>query len=725
MRRKIATISLVLGLMLTSEILPASSTYVSYADENQANGEVKIIGSVRDEIKIPGANEVFKVNDKEHTLTYEGKKLMDHINWEDSRIYESRGIVIPYDIVPMATATSSGDSNKSIEFSNHRFSVMVLRDSDGDKYPDSAGEIYVMKGGEKDLNELVATKAYQKKYIENYDVDDDDDGIANIYDVNPKKKDKLNIDSVSSIPVYKINKSSDNIIATSNVLSPNDKAGEDAQPVKYSFDEPDRVSEYFEEYELLSENAGDKTVIQLRGKVKAGILKNGEKQRVINLGKLKGVTRRDEKGLTRGQKEDPVEVSIEKDIEVIITDSESTHGNPLNPRIEVKDKNNLTNDEKEKVADGVRKSNPGAKNIKVKEDGSTTFNDEKGNKKYLDQKDTVVERKTTNNNSGKSSGSKNNLHPNKERMEGSTKNTHRVSGTTRYETAVEVSKATFPNGADTVILSNGNKFSDVLTAVPYGKLEHAPILYVDQNRLPVETLNEINRLKAKKVILIGGENTISKDLENKVKNMKLSVSRIGGVDRYETSKLIGENVRKLSTKGNKDVVVASGELFPDALSISPLALKDELPILLVKKNNIPKYTEQALSELSKGKIYVSGGINTISDKVQSDMKKYTSTGISRYAGTDRYDTSVQITKKLYPESKISVFTSGEVFPDALVAGEIVNKFEAPLMLVKKNEVPKSVYDYVKQSKIEKNIVVGGVNTVSNNVLNILEKIEKR
>ena len=67
----------------------------------------------------------------------------------------------------------------------------------------------------------------------------------------------------------------------------------------------------------------------------------------------------------------------------------------------------------------------------------------------------------------------------------------------------------YPNGAKVVILANSEKFSDVLTAMPYGKTIHAPVLYTNFKDIPDETMKEIRRLGAEKIILIGGDKTIS------------------------------------------------------------------------------------------------------------------------------------------------------------------------------------------------------------------------
>ena len=301
----------------------------------------------------------------------------------------------------------------------------------------------------------------------------------------------------------------------------------------------------------------------------------------------------------------------------------------------------------------------------------------------------------------------------------------RIAGSNRFDTAVKVSQSAYPDGAKTVILANGEKFSDVLAAMPYGKTIKAPILYTNFDNIPDETLKELKRLGVEKVILVGGEKSISLDEQKTLEGKGYKIDRINGVDRYETSKLIAERMKAAGAKGINDVIIASGQVFPDALSISPLAVENEIPILLTSKDTLSEYTIKSLDNVKDGKIYITGGVNSVSNSVESKLKEYTKQKITRFAGADRYETSQIIAKSLRPNATTSVFASGELFSDALVAGELVSKDNAPLMLVKKNNLPSSISSYVKDSKITNNVIVGGVNTVSDSVVSKIEELENR
>ena len=279
-----------------------------------------------------------------------------------------------------------------------------------------------------------------------------------------------------------------------------------------------------------------------------------------------------------------------------------------------------------------------------------------------------------------------------------------------------MSRIAYPNGADTVIIANGESFPDILSAMPYGKAIKAPVLYVNQDSIPKKTDYEINKLECTRLILIGGDDTISRNVERKLSKQGFAIDRIDGADRYQTSEMIAKRLRYATGKDNNDVIVANGKIFPDALSISPMAMDKQIPILLSHKDHMSEYTKEALKDLSKGKVYIVGGESTIDSGVEAELKTYAKNGIERFGGEDRYDTSRIITEKMNPNAALAIYASGQIFPDALVASELADYYQSPILLLKKDSIPSSISNYVEKSGIYKGIVVGGKNTINDNVV---------
>ena len=314
----------------------------------------------------------------------------------------------------------------------------------------------------------------------------------------------------------------------------------------------------------------------------------------------------------------------------------------------------------------------------------------------------------------------------------------RIEGNDRIETSVETSKDLYPNGTNAVVLANAERYTDVLTADPFAIQEKASALLTYKYEIPEKTLKEIQRLGAKKIYISGGYEAVSKKVVDELAAKGYEIFRFDGVDRYDTARKIAIKIRE---KGNTNTAeLASGEDFPDALCMTPLAVKDRAPILLTKKDSIPKYTKQALAEWDIENIKIGGLEKAVSPEVEKQLKSgfeieknnkkdsnvYDGAkAVKRIGGEDRYETSAKLAKESYPESKLGVYATGEDFPDALIAGNYAGTKEAPVLLVKGDSLPEPIEKYTKESKIKKATIIGGVNAVSDKVFNLIKAIINR
>lgn len=96
-------------------------------------------------------------------------------------------------------------------------------------------------------------------------------------------------------------------------------------------------------------------------------------------------------------------------------------------------------------------------------------------------------------------------------------------------------------------------------------------------------------------------------------------------------------------------------------------------------------------------------------------KADTTDTINRIAGADRYDTADAIVEKGWTQSDMVVITSGVDFPDALCAGPLAKKYNAPIFLAAKDGLSDETIDKIKELNATKVIIVGGKGAVSANV----------
>ena len=296
--------------------------------------------------------------------------------------------------------------------------------------------------------------------------------------------------------------------------------------------------------------------------------------------------------------------------------------------------------------------------------------------------------------------------------------TGRIDGRDRIETAINISKQTF-NKSKTAIVVRHDLFPDSMTASVLAKLKDAPILLNPTDKLDSRVGDEIKRLGAEEIIIVGGQNSVSEKVREDLKayDADKNVERIAGADRYGTSEMVAKRVVGITGKKNTGVV-ASGQVFPDALSVGTFASREGYPILLVKKDSIPSQIQNAIKDLEINKTYIAGGTNTISKSTEANLPNV----IERMAGNTRYETSVAIAKSKFGASKEAYIASGEEFADALVISPVSGKYNRPTLLVSTKAANNGpVRSYVKDSNISKLTAIGGQRYVPSSVIDNLVK----
>lgn len=295
--------------------------------------------------------------------------------------------------------------------------------------------------------------------------------------------------------------------------------------------------------------------------------------------------------------------------------------------------------------------------------------------------------------------------------------TSRISGVRQIDTAIEVSKLGWQQ-ADTVLLANCDHFPDALVAAPLSRKLDAPILLTPAAGLDAKVLQEIKRLGAKQVILLGGEVALTPKVVSDIQSAGLSKpERIAGYDQFETAQKVAERV---GAKG--EVILVSGEQFPDALSISAYAGATQAPILLTKAKTMPEVTRQAINSMQQ-----QGDLNTIvvgGEAVVSSASLSNVKNVQRIFGNDRYETASNVYEFARDTltSQTTYLVTGENFPDALAAGGLAAKKRAGIVMAQRTTLPGSTYAVLSQpTDAPRNVVIiGGLAVLTNNIKGILE-----
>ncbi|WP_066041666.1 cell wall-binding repeat-containing protein [Herbiconiux solani] len=193
----------------------------------------------------------------------------------------------------------------------------------------------------------------------------------------------------------------------------------------------------------------------------------------------------------------------------------------------------------------------------------------------------------------------------------------RIGGADRYEVSAAIAGATF-NTAPVVFVASGELAADSLSAGA-GAGKDSPVLLTQKDTVPQVVLDRIRALQPGRIVVVGGVNTVAETAVQQL-NAVATVVRVSGADRYATSAAVAD----LAFSGQRGgtVYIASGQQFPDALTASAAAIRQDSPVLLVQDRAIPSSVAATLETLEPDRVIVLGGPLTISDDVVDQLSRY-------------------------------------------------------------------------------------------------------
>ncbi len=212
----------------------------------------------------------------------------------------------------------------------------------------------------------------------------------------------------------------------------------------------------------------------------------------------------------------------------------------------------------------------------------------------------------------------------------------RYEGADRYATAAIISQQTFTTvPVPTVYVATGQSFPDALAGGPAAFDDGGPLLLVTKDAIPSATKDELTRLKATKVVVLGGTTAISDAVVTALDPYSTDpVTRRQGADRYLTS----VEVSKAAFASSGPVWLATGANFPDALAAGSPAGTAHSPVLLVHSDCVPKEVNAEIDRLGATTVNVLGGESILSNAVMNRTECATPT-----SSTSSTSTSLGIT----------------------------------------------------------------------------------
>ena len=154
------------------------------------------------------------------------------------------------------------------------------------------------------------------------------------------------------------------------------------------------------------------------------------------------------------------------------------------------------------------------------------------------------------------------------------------TGDTRYDTVNTVVDKRFKK-ADTAIVVNTEMIDQIVSVAPYAYNNKYPVFYIESYTIKKPVYDQMKKLGVKKVVLIGGINSLNKRVERSFKRNGYKV------DRLIESNITDLSLRFASMMADKKKVDAlalvSSDVFdlPNAISFSPYAQKNNIPVIVI------------------------------------------------------------------------------------------------------------------------------------------------
>lgn len=189
---------------------------------------------------------------------------------------------------------------------------------------------------------------------------------------------------------------------------------------------------------------------------------------------------------------------------------------------------------------------------------------------------------------------------------------------------------------------------------------------------------------------------------------------IVGEDRYETMVKISET----RWKESREAVLINSSSMLDAISASPFAYKNDIPMFFIEQNNLNTTIKDELKRLKVEKVYLIGGELSIDKKVEDDINKLNIES-ERIAGETGFETTLLLASKVMDgidNKKLALVNADTGIPNGVSFVPVAQKYNIPIILIKDNN-EKEFLQFAKENNVEEVYILGNTEQIS-------KKIEK-
>lgn len=307
----------------------------------------------------------------------------------------------------------------------------------------------------------------------------------------------------------------------------------------------------------------------------------------------------------------------------------------------------------------------------------------------------------------------------------------RLWGPDRYATSLAVAEAVAEHAGGSLsaaVLVSGRSWTDAVTAAPLAGSLDAPVLLADpRNGVTEDTEEFMNEVGIDRIIAVGSAENLPDSALRGLSDIDSSIERVAATDKHATSVAVARKMGtpdRLGSGYGQTVILASGEVFADALSAGPLAVGKGIPILLTDSGRLSPAVRSYIAA-SADHVIIMGGTAAVAEPVESEVARIKQANepsagmaVSRVGGQDRFETATLFAEFIAEvfaadgcfDGTVAGLATGAVPADAFSSAPLLARLCAPLVLTYTHRLPRVTQDFL--SGTERLYVFGGTAAVS-------------
>ncbi|MBW3665128.1 MAG: CHRD domain-containing protein [Actinobacteria bacterium] len=222
-----------------------------------------------------------------------------------------------------------------------------------------------------------------------------------------------------------------------------------------------------------------------------------------------------------------------------------------------------------------------------------------------------------------------------------------ISGDTNIDRALNWSRWGFDDGsAPTVLLARNDVFADSLSSGPAQGALGAPLLLTLNDRVVRGVEEELTRLGAQQVILLGGPEALQPQVEARLVELGYRTRRVFGDTRLTTATATAAAFfpsasQAIIARAWEEPGRDQSQAFADSLGAGALGANLGIPVLLSRTEALSPETSDYLSRSGIRSVIIAGGPDALSDDVEEDLRGL-GLDVDRAGGETRFETATEL-----------------------------------------------------------------------------------